>query len=258
MTELTNPRRRPIGWRTLHFESIASTNTHALTLADDPSNHGTVVTADEQTAGRGQHGRTWLATPGSSVLVSALVFPPTGLRRPALLTAWAAVSVCDLIESICDVPPRIKWPNDVLISNRKVCGILIEQRTSGPDLATVVGIGLNVKQDAATFAGAGLPDAGSLAMYGARTVECSQLAPRLVQFLGASYDRLEGGDRALLEQRWQQRLGLHGKQVVVVGTRQTWRGCVQEIRFDGVRLRDGGGATCQVLPEEISAIQLME
>ena len=83
----------------------------------------------EQTAGRGQYGRVWTAPAGSSVLLSVLLFPPPALRRPTLLTAWAAVSVCETIQELANLSATIKWPNDVLINGRKVCGILIEQRT---------------------------------------------------------------------------------------------------------------------------------
>src|SRR5260370_36927374 len=89
------PTRR-LGGRMLVFPRLDSTNTLALSLAGDPSQHGLVLLAEEQLAGRGQYGRSWQAPPRSSVLMSLLLFPPPALRRPALLAAWAAVSVCDL------------------------------------------------------------------------------------------------------------------------------------------------------------------
>ena len=147
-----------LGRRVLHFTQLDSTNAHALALAGDPAHDGLVIVADEQTAGRGQHGRSWACPSGSGVLMSVLLFPPPELRRPAILTAWAAVSVCEVIVQTTGLQAQIKWPNDVLLQGRKVCGILIEQ-TRG----TVVGIGLNVNQDAGHFAAAGLPQASSLA-----------------------------------------------------------------------------------------------
>ena len=72
-------------------------------------------------------GLTWLARPGAAVLLSARLDPPIDLRRPALLTAWAAVSVAETIAALTSLQPTIKWPNDVLIDRRKTCGILIEQ-----------------------------------------------------------------------------------------------------------------------------------
>src|SRR5436189_3289930 len=88
---------RRIGRRVLVYDCVESTNSLALAVAGDPASDGLVLVAREQTAGRGQHGRTWLSPAGSSVLLSAVLFPPPPLRRPAILTAWAAVSVCETI-----------------------------------------------------------------------------------------------------------------------------------------------------------------
>src|SRR5262249_11094582 len=156
-----------LGQRVHVFERLESTNTFALAHAPDVAYDGLVVLADEQTAGRGQHGRTWSCPGGSGVLMSVLIFPPAALHRPAILTAWAAVSVCELIDKMTGIEASIKWPNDVLVQNRKVCGILVEQRHG-----TVVGIGLNVNQPAAHFEAAGLPQAASLAMFTGQTRNC--------------------------------------------------------------------------------------
>src|SRR5437016_991316 len=110
---------RHLGQRILVFPRLESTNAFALSLASDPSQHGLVLLADEQTAGRGQHGRTWLTPPRSSVLMSVLLFPPPALRRPALLVAWAAVSVCEAIAALTGLQAKIKWPNDVLLGGKK-------------------------------------------------------------------------------------------------------------------------------------------
>jgi BirA family biotin operon repressor/biotin-[acetyl-CoA-carboxylase] ligase len=119
---------RQIGRRVRVYKRMESTNTQAALFADDPSNHGLVIMAEEQTSGRGQQGRSWQAPAGKAVLMSVLVFPPPPLRRPALLTAWAAVSVCESIRQATGFQAKIKWPNDVLIRGRKVCGILIESK----------------------------------------------------------------------------------------------------------------------------------
>src|SRR5260370_14222896 len=140
-----------IGRKVLVYDCVESTNTFAAALANSPDSQQLSILAGEQTAGRGQHGRTWTATPGSSVLLSLLLFPPDFLRRPAILTAWAAVSVCRTIQELTGVEATIKWPNDVLLLGKKVCGMLIEQSRG-----TVVGIGLNVRQTHQDFAAAGL------------------------------------------------------------------------------------------------------
>src|SRR5262249_41132465 len=116
--EWTEDGRR-VGRRVLVYDRIDSTNALALTLAGDPGSDGLVLVAREQTAGRGQQGRTWLSPAGSSVLLSAVLFPPPHLRRPALLTAWAAVSVCETVRETTGLVATIKWPNDVFLQGRK-------------------------------------------------------------------------------------------------------------------------------------------
>jgi BirA family biotin operon repressor/biotin-[acetyl-CoA-carboxylase] ligase len=230
-----------MNWRIQAFDTVTSTNAIALDLANDPANHGVVVLAREQSAGRGQYGRSWLAPLDSSVLMSVLLFPPLALRRAALLTAWAAVSVCDLCEQVTGFPGRIKWPNDVLIQGRKVCGILIEQRATDADrVASVVGIALNVTQSAAVFAEAGLMEAASLADFSEKSFTCRQVAEDLLLRLEEEYQRLRDGDLASLEDRWQKRLGLTGLQVSVESVKETIQGRLLDVSFKGLMLEVRG------------------
>src|SRR5262249_40466820 len=104
---------RMVGRETRVFDAVDSTNKLALSLADNPNPNGLVLLARAQTAGRGQYGRVWQAPTESSVLMSVLLFPPSALRRPAILTAWAAVSVCETILKLTNLQAKIKWPNDV-------------------------------------------------------------------------------------------------------------------------------------------------
>jgi BirA family biotin operon repressor/biotin-[acetyl-CoA-carboxylase] ligase len=134
-----------IGSPHVHWRVTDSTNERAKALAMTGAPHGTLVSADEQTAGRGRQGRAWSAPPRSSVLMSVLL---RGLdERHALLPVAAALAVCDTCESEGSVTQgcEIKWPNDVWIDGRKVTGILIEGRPQ--DGWAVVGIGLNVDID---------------------------------------------------------------------------------------------------------------
>ena len=125
--------------RVVVFDSVDSTNSVAAALAD-PADDGLVVIAGHQTAGRGRFGRVWQSRPGVSLLTSVVLFPPAELRRPAVLTAWAAVAVGEAVFALTGVQAKVKWPNDLLIRGKKVCGILIEQRAgrSGAPPATAV------------------------------------------------------------------------------------------------------------------------
>lgn len=240
---------RRLGRRVLVYDRLDSTNNLAASLASDPANDGLAILADEQTAGRGQHGRTWLAAPGQSVLLSLLVTPPPELCRPAVLTAWAAVAVCATIQQIIGVSPRIKWPNDVLLRDRKVCGILIES-AAGPS-RFVVGIGLNVQQNAATFDAAGLTEAISLAQLTAHPLDTHAVAADLIRQLDRDYDALCQGNLARLETHWRQHLGLLGKQVVAECADATHHGRLIDLSFHGIELALAGERSLMLVPERI-------
>jgi BirA family transcriptional regulator, biotin operon repressor / biotin---[acetyl-CoA-carboxylase] ligase len=123
----------------LHLRRTDSTNQRARELAETGAPSGTVVTAAEQSAGRGRRGRIWSAPPGKALLYSGLL-RPLGLEH-ALLPLAVPVAVCEAIESLAPVACAIKWPNDVWISEEKVAGVLIEAR---PPEWAVIGVGVNV------------------------------------------------------------------------------------------------------------------
>jgi BirA family transcriptional regulator, biotin operon repressor / biotin---[acetyl-CoA-carboxylase] ligase len=122
-----------LGHPRVHYRRIGSTNARARELAAAGAPHGTLVTAAEQSAGRGRQGRTWTAAPGRALLCSVVVRDP-----PALLPLAAGVAVAEVVGP----GAQIKWPNDVLAGGRKVAGILVEGRPQ--EGWAVVGIGLNV------------------------------------------------------------------------------------------------------------------
>ncbi|HTU23570.1 MAG TPA: biotin--[acetyl-CoA-carboxylase] ligase [Gemmataceae bacterium] len=263
---MTQPREewsldtRRLGRRVLVFDRLDSTNERAAALADDPANDGLAILAEEQTAGRGQHGRTWMAAPGQSVLLSILLAPPLELCRPVVLTAWVAVAVCATVREIIASPPRIKWPNDVLLHDRKVCGILIEStcgrlRLSAadakPQAAMIVGIGLNVQQSAATFTAAGLPEATSLAQLANHPLDTHTVAAALIRQLDREYDALCQGDLATLETCWKRHLDLVGKQVAAECHDGTHHGRLIELSFHGIELARAGKPRLVLAPERI-------
>jgi BirA family transcriptional regulator, biotin operon repressor / biotin---[acetyl-CoA-carboxylase] ligase len=246
-----------IGRRVLVYDVTDSTNTRAAELAGDPANAGVVVLAHAQTAGRGQYGRSWHTPPGSSVLMSVLLFPPPELRRPAILIAWAAVAVSAVIRHTTGLQARIKWPNDLLVQGRKVCGILTECVQRGGEgnrshFAAIAGIGLNVNQAPADFECLGLPTASSLAAESGRSWEMHGIVEKIIRELDAEYDRLLRGDLAALEARWTERIGLIGKPIVVkCADGSSFRGRLREMTFDHLELLGPDGPALQVSPEMI-------
>src|SRR6185369_16537682 len=136
-------------------------------------------------------------------LMSVLVFPPAHLLRPVLMTAWAAVSVAVTIRELTGLAPTIKWPNDVLLRGKKVCGILIEQRGG-----VVIGIGLNLLQTREEFVAAGLPEATSLYIARRKRVAPQSVLWALLDVLEHFYRSMGTDEMAQLEREWQVGLGL--------------------------------------------------
>ena len=188
-----------IGRPRAHHREVGSTNAMARELAAAGAPHGTLVTADHQTAGRGRSDRTWQAAPGSSVLMSVVV-------RPAdpLLSLRAAVAVAE----VCGPGAAIKWPNDVLIDGRKVCGILVEGRPQ--EEWAVLGIGLNVLPAAFPH------ELNATALDDGRTVE-----ETLAALLERLEDRLAGEDAL---EAWRARDALLGRPVAWDGGEGTAAG----------------------------------
>lgn len=128
------------------FEELPSTNSYAKKTEGEDSLHGTLILTDYQSAGRGQHERSWEVEPGQNLTFS-LIFEPQKAERLNLLTLVCALAIKESFESLLNVSASLKWPNDILINGKKVCGILTETVFIGNKLdRVVVGVGLNVNQ----------------------------------------------------------------------------------------------------------------
>lgn len=137
----------PSGFRLLELEEASSTNTLAINAARAGEPEGLVICASRQTAGRGRRGREFYSPQGTGLYMSILLRPKLSPECAVLLTAAAAVAVCNALEKDIGVSPSIKWVNDIILNGKKVCGILTESSVS-PDCSSldyaIVGIGLNI------------------------------------------------------------------------------------------------------------------
>lgn len=132
--------------RIIHHQVTGSTNDDARFIALDGAAHGTVVMADAQTHGRGRRGAVWISPPGVNLICSVILRPTLPPEQWPRLTHACALAVCDAIDAIHHVPRAlIKWPNDIFISSKKVCGILVESVFPAPSRGfVIVGVGVNV------------------------------------------------------------------------------------------------------------------
>jgi len=236
---------RHIGRRVLVYDSVVSTNDVAVSFAAERRNDGLIVLAEHQIGGRGQYGRVWESRAGSSVLMSVLVFPPVEFRRPVVLTALAAVAVAEAVRTLTGVQARIKWPNDLLVRGKKVCGILIEQ-----GLGTVIGIGLNLNQTAEDFAKDGLPQATSLAIEAGSLFDPPSASTTLIRCLDDEYDRMLTGEVVPLEADWKWRIGLLGRQVIAeTADGERIAGRLREMSFEAIELEHFESGVTVLKPE---------
>ena len=191
---------RLIGHRLLYFLTLPSTNRHVRELAEDGWPEGTVVLAEEQTAGKGRAGRTWHSPPGVGLHFSILLKPRLPAERVTLITLMAAVAAARGLRD-CGHAVEIKWPNDLLLGGRKIGGILSETRlrpSAPPEV--VVGMGINVNHREQHFPQELLSTAGSLHMATGRNADRTAILASILLRLDEEYGRLRGaGEGALVE-----------------------------------------------------------
>ncbi|MFN0249018.1 MAG: biotin--[acetyl-CoA-carboxylase] ligase [Kofleriaceae bacterium] len=138
------PQARWLGMQRIDLEACASTNDEAARMARAGAKHGTIVIAEQQTAGRGRDGRSWASPRGRGLYLSAVLRPPLPLADVPPMTLAIGVGLCDAVRT-AGVPGALKWPNDVLVGTRKLAGVLVEAQSQGTRLeAVVVGIGINL------------------------------------------------------------------------------------------------------------------
>lgn len=131
--------------QTIYFDSIDSTNSYAKEIGKDVQNELTVIVADSQTGGRGRFGRTFESPGDDSIYMSILLKTSIRPQNASMLTILAALAVRAAIEEISGIKAMIKWPNDIVVDGRKLCGILTEMSCEGDRVKyIVVGIGVNV------------------------------------------------------------------------------------------------------------------
>ncbi len=206
-----------------HFDSIESTNTRARELAAGGAPHGTVVTAAEQTAGRGRQGRTWTAPPNKALLYSAILRPLA--ERHLLLPLAAPLAVCDAAEELRPgVGCEVKWPNDIWLDGRKLAGVLIEARPQ--DGWAVIGIGLNLsistdefppdlRDKAVSLSGSveGGPGKGRRSLPAVAPPTLARTPLSAAEVLSRHLNAWVEADQATVLGAWRERDALKGREV---------------------------------------------
>lgn len=213
-------KTRLIGHDLIFMSATTSTNVAAKKLGRKGCVEGLVVVADHQTAGRGRSKRRWSSPPGSDILVSIVLRPQIGLEQSAKLTGMAGLAVAKSIEELFGLSPEVKWPNDVLLDERKVCGILTEGEPRGHELAfAVVGIGINCNRDEKSFRGPLSQSATSLSVATGGTVDRAKLLARVLGLFEEEYMQFQSSGFASFVPELRKRL-FHVERNMTVRTGQ--------------------------------------
>lgn len=222
--------------------SLPSTNDRAKELAAAGAAHGTAVLAWRQTRGRGRLGREW-SSPAGGLWLSLILRPPLSPAEVPRLTLVSAVAVAEAVEQATGLRPSIKWPNDLLLDGRKVCGILTELSAEADRVAyVVVGIGLNANLGAGQLPAQAATPATSLQLALGRKVPLPSLAAAVLDRLEEWYSRFlaEGFDP--VRSRWVERSATLGRFVTASLPGGAISGTAVDLAEDGalvVRLADG-------------------
>jgi len=227
--------------RISHFEVIDSTNRYLLGNPDLP--HGKIVMADFQSAGRGRKERRWQSDQQSSLLFSILLKQDIQQYPFFAFTFLAAIGVHEaLVQLFPEQPFQLKWPNDILVNQKKICGILVESNTLGDRLThIVIGIGLNVNQTRAFFGQNQLPQATSLHIITGTLQNRVRVLKAVITELDYYFQQARSAEPDFILTEWKKRCDQLGQIVTVTTEKQRYTGRFKDLASDGRLILETGG-----------------
>ncbi len=221
-----------LGHNTLYFPEIESTNSFALTVAQNDGPEGTIIIADEQTDGKGRFDRRWYSPKGRGLWFSLILKPEVDPSKIAQLTLVAAVAIAEAVYKLCGLSLKIKWPNDLLLNGKKVCGILAEAHFDNSNACVILGIGINIDMD---FSQNEKLDsyATSLKAELNEDIDKTRLLSEILLQLETWYEKwLNEGSGPVLTV-WRKKNITLGKEVVVSSFNEKFKGLVLDIDEEG-------------------------
>ena len=241
-----------LGKEWLYFQEVDSTNTKIISLAEQGMGHGALVVAGRQTKGKGRSGRKWESKGGCGLYFSFLLKNDLPLDRAPMITLVAAMAVAKAIEEYVQIETKIKWPNDIVVSKKKICGILSEMRIDfGKMKHVVVGIGVNVKSQEFPEEIAGM--ATTIQDEVGRDIAEEELLECILQKFEFYFDKfLETYDLSLIQEEYNQYLVNKDAQVKVLDPIRTFEGIARGINPQGELLVEREGKLEAVGSGEVS------
>ena len=240
----------------LRFDSLPSTNTEVANRAVAGADEGLCVVAREQTAGRGRMERKWISPPGAGLYLSVLLRPVFPQAYWPLLSLMAAIAANEALRAACALVTDIKWPNDLLVDDKKLCGILAETVETPRGRAVVIGIGTNLKSDA-------VPDelktqATSVETASGQTANPEDLLRATISSLQNWYEKLSAPDGPMtIVSEWCARSSYaEGKPVRITEAAESFTGTTRGLESDGaLRVETGAGEIRIVRAGDVSSVR---
>lgn len=239
---------RFIGQKVIYFPQLPSTMDVARRKARQGAVEGTVIMAGEQTSGRGRIKRTWLSPPGN-IALSVILYPDVSCLP--YLVMIASLAVVRSIRNVTGLKADIKWPNDVLISGKKVCGILIENEIGGTGVArAIIGVGINIDLGELKITDSTIP-VSSLEKEVKQTVVRTDLVKNLLVEMERLYLKLPEGKS--IYRQWRRKLITLGKKVTVRMGDETLHGLAASVDSGGALILElDDGSTTRVIAGDVS------
>jgi len=247
---------RRVGTSLVCLKETESTNAVAFRMAEEGAPEGTVVIADAQTAGKGRLGRVWLSPAGVNLYCSVVLRPPISPVAACQLTFLSVVAVARAIEKCSELRPQIKWPNDILISGKKVAGLLNEMNAETEKVNFVVlGIGVNLNMPVAQLSEGLRHPATSLLEEGGVEVDRVRFTRTLLTELDQLYDRFLQEGEGPVRAEWLERSAIRGRSVRVSCGDREFTGAVQGVDpFGALLVLRSDGTLDTVLSGDVTLI----
>ena len=241
------------GCEIVYFEETDSTNRQARMLAAEGAAHGTLVIADTQSAGRGRRGRGWISPAGEGIFMSLIVRPQVHPSQVAKMSLTLALAVGKAIERVTGLDARIKWPNDIVMGGRKICGLLLEMDATAEMVRSIVaGVGINVHQT--VFDEEIAHTASSLDLMTGRRVSRSEIVRAFLE----EFEWALALDDAQMMDAYRARSATIGQRVQVIALDGTYTGTAKGITESGSLLvEDEAGDVREVLAADVSVRGIM-
>lgn len=243
-----------LGQNIHHYPSVTSTQTIAHQLAQEGAEHGSVIIADEQTKGRGRLSKSWYSAKSEGIWMSIILRPEQIQPQQApQLTLLTATVLAEVLTNNCHIAPKIKWPNDILVNNRKLSGILTEMQAEQDRIQYIIlGIGMNVNQQNST-----LPDdireiATSLSIESGQQWQLQPIIQQILQSLEKAYNLFITEGFSSAKKTWEQYAFRLGDVMKIKTLNEEWNGKLLGIEKDGaLRFEDEEGTIHTLYSAEI-------